>query len=178
MIYQLYYDITQKVKEYLEKIKDVPKEKIVYIDETGIDRCLSRKYGRSPKGDRVYGKVYGRKFERTNIVAAQQGKRIIAPLQYEGMMHSKFFETWFKKHLIPLLDKNTVVVMDNASFHRKKCLIDIAKKYGIKIIFLPPYSPELNPIEHFWNWLKKRITDSVPYFQKFNDVLYSIFQVL
>ncbi|MBR1417837.1 MAG: transposase, partial [Synergistaceae bacterium] len=44
--------------------------------------------------------------------------------------------------------------------------------------FLPPYSPELNPIEHFWNWLKKKITDSVPYFQKFDDVIYSIFKVL
>ena len=81
MIYQLYYDITQKVKEYLEKIKDVPKEKIVYIDETGIDNCLSRQYGRSPKGERVYGKVYGHKFKRTNIVAAQQNNQILAPLE-------------------------------------------------------------------------------------------------
>ncbi|MBR2209321.1 MAG: transposase [Synergistaceae bacterium] len=54
-----------------------------------------------------------------------------------------------KKHLIPLLKQGTVVVMDNASFHRKNRLNDIAKKYGIKIIFLPPYSPELNPMEHF-----------------------------
>lgn len=84
----------QKVKEYLEKIKDVPKEKIVYIDETGIDNCLSRQYGRSPKGARVYGKVYGYKFKRTNIVAAQQNNQILAPLQYNGIMHSKFFEAW------------------------------------------------------------------------------------
>ena len=168
----------QKVREYFEKIKDVPKEKIVYIDETGIDKCLSRKYGRSPKGERVYGKVYGHKFERTNIVAAQQNNQILAPLQYKGMMNSQFFETWFEQHLVPLLKRGTVVVMDNASFHRKKQLENIANKHGIKIIFLPPYSPELNPIEHFWNWLKKKITDSVPYFQKFDDVIYSIFKVL
>ncbi|MBQ8693636.1 MAG: transposase [Synergistaceae bacterium] len=54
----------------------------------------------------------------------------------------------------------------------------IDNKHGIFIIFLPPYSPELNPIEHFWNLLKKKITDSVPYFQKFDDVIYSIFKVL
>ena len=52
--------------------------------------------------------------------------------------------------------------MDNASFHRKNCLNNIAQKYGIKIIFLPPYSPELNPIEHFWHWLKKKIVDLIP----------------
>ena len=73
----------------------------------------------------------------------------MAPLQYIGMMNSGFFDAWFEQHLIPLLKKDTVVVMDNASFHRKNRLIDIAEKYGIKIIFLPPYSPELNPIEHF-----------------------------
>lgn len=166
------------MKEYLEKIKDVPKEKIVYIDETGIDNCLSRQYGRSPKGTRVYGKVYGHKFKRTNIVAAQQNNQILAPLQYNGMMHSQFFEAWFEKHLTPLLKQGTVVVMDNASFHRKKRLNNIAQKYGIRIIFLPPYSPELNPIEHFWNWLKKKIADLIPYFQKFDDIIYSIFQVL
>ena len=173
-----YEQDSQKVKEYLEKIKDIPKEKIVYIDETGIDKCLLRKYGRSPKGTRVYGKVYGQKFERTNIVAAQQNNQILAPLQYKGMMHSQFFEAWFEKHLIPLLKRGTVVVMDNASFHRKNCLNNIAKKHEVRIIFLPPYSPELNPIEHFWNWLKKKIADSIPYFQKFDDVIYSIFKVL
>ena len=168
----------KKVKEYLEKIRNIPQDKIVYIDETGIEKCLSRKYGRSQKGTRVYGKVYGHKFERTNIVAAQRGSQIIAPLQYKGMMHAEFFEGWFEQELIPLLTDNEVVIMDNASFHRKNCLNDIAQKYGIKIIFLPPYSPELNPIEHFWNWLKKKIVDLIPYFQKFDDVIYSIFQVL
>ena len=54
----------------------------------------------------------------------------------------------------------------------------MAKEYGIKIIFLPPYSPELNPIEHFWHWLKKKIADLIPYSQKFDDVIYSIFKVL
>ena len=166
------------MREYLDNIRDIPRNKIVYVDETGTDRCLSRKYGRSPKGTKIYGRVYGHKFERTNIVAAQQNNRILAPLQYKGMMHSQFFEAWFEKHLIPLLKQGTVVVMDNASFHRKNRLNDIAKKYGIIIIFLPPYSPELNPIEHFWNWLKKKIADSVPYFQKFDDVIYSIFKVL
>ena len=98
-----YEQDAQKVKEYLKNIRDIPPEKIVYVDGTGIDKCLSREYGRSLKGTRVYGKIYGHRFERTNIVAAQQGKQIIAPLQYKGMMNAGFFEAWFKQHLIPLL---------------------------------------------------------------------------
>ena len=171
-----YEQDSQKVKEYLEKIKDIPKEKIVYIDETGIDKCLLRKYGRSPKGTRVYGKVYGQKFERTNIVAAQQNNQILAPLQYKGMINSQFFETWFEQHLIPLL--KLVIIMDNASFHRKNQLKNIANEHRIKIIFLPPYSPELNPIEKFWHWLKKKICDLLIFSTNLDEVIFRIFQVL
>ena len=110
---------------------------------------MYRKYARAVKGEKVYGKIRGKKFERTNIVAAQAGRKIIAPLQYKGMMHSQFFEAWFEKHLIPKLAKGSVIVMDNASFHRKKHLDKLAERHNVKIIFLPPYSPELNPIEHF-----------------------------
>ena len=149
----------QKVKEYLEKIKDIPKEKIIYVDETGIDRFFYRKYARALRGEKIFGQVKGNKFQRTNIVAAQSGNKILAPLQYKGMMHSQFFEAWFERHLIPELAKGSVIVMDNASFHRKKRLHEIAEQYKVKIIFLPPYSPELNPIEHFWHWLKKKICD-------------------
>lgn len=93
-------------------------------------------------------------------------------------MTSGLFEEWFAKHLLPVTPEGAVMIMDNASFHRKKQLNKLAAKKGRQIIFLPPYSPELNPIEHFWNCLKKKIADSVRYFQRFDDVIYSIFQVL
>ena len=167
----------EKVREYLEKIKDIPQEKIIYIDETGIDKFLYRKYARAPKGEKIYEKVRGNKFERTRIVAAQAKNEILAPLQYKGKMHSQFFEAWFEKHLIPKLAQGSVIVMDNASFHRKKRLYELAEQYDVKIIFLPPYSPELNPIEHFWHWLKKKICDLLKFSQNLDEVIYSIFQV-
>ena len=90
------------------------------------------------KGKPVYGKIIGHKFERLSIVAAQSSHKIIAPVQYNGIMHEEFFEEWFEKHLIPELAKDTVMIMDNASFHRKKKLYELAKKYEQTIIFLPP----------------------------------------
>ena len=92
------------------------------------------------------------------------GKKIISPLQYKGMMNSQFFEEWFEKHLISKLTQGAVIVMDNASFHRKKHLYEMAQQHKMKIIFLPPYSPALNPIEHFWHWLKKKICDLLNFF--------------
>ena len=168
----------QKVKEYLEKIKDISQEKIIYVDETGIDKFLYRKYARALRGKKIFERVKGNKFQRTNIVAAQIGNKILAPLQYKGMMHSQFFEAWFERHLIPELEQGAVIVMDNASFHRKKRLHEIAEQYKVKIIFLPPYSPELNPIENFWHWLKKKICDLLTFSKNLDEVIFEIFQVL
>jgi len=89
--------------------------------------------------------VSGHKFKRIGIVAAQMTKSIIEPLQYEGTMDSALFELWFETKLLPSLPKDTTIVMDNAAFHRKSQLPFLASKFGHKIIFLPPYSPESNP---------------------------------
>ena len=63
-------------------------------------------------------------------------------------MNRDFFETWFKKHLLPKIPKDNIVILDNISFHRKKRLFDITANYNRTITFLLPYSPKLNPVEH------------------------------
>ena len=78
-------------------------------------------------------------------------------------MHGDFFEEWFEEQLLPAIPEDAVVIMDNASFHRKRRLYEIAEAHGRRLIFLPPYSPELNPIEHFWHWLKRAVTEILRY---------------
>jgi transposase len=167
----------QKVAEYNEKIKEVPKDKRVYVDEAGFDTYLFRKYARSPRGQKVYEAVKGKKYHRTSIVAGKLGHKIIAPLEYNGTMHGEFFEVWFEKHLIPSLSEDTVIILDNASFHRKKRLYEIAECHKRKIIFLPPYSPELNPIEHFWHWLKKTTADTLRSCSDLRTAIFEAFQL-
>ena len=126
----------------------------------------------APEGEKVHDKILGRKFERRSIVAGKIGKEIIAPLEYRGTMHGELFEKWFEDNLLPVISEDTVIIMDNASFHRKKKLYEIAKRHNRRLIFLPPYSPELNPIEHFWNWLKKKIADILKHVTTFGDAIY------
>jgi transposase len=147
------------------------------VDETGIDTCLYREYGWSECGKPLTGTVSGRKFRRTGIVAAQMGKSIIAPLQYDGTMDSTLFEVWFETRLLPSLPKNSMIVMDNASFHRKSKLFPLASQAGVRLVFLPPYSPEYNPIEHFWAWLKRYLRKILPAHSSFDSALHSAFQV-
>jgi len=147
------------------------------VDETGIDTYLYREYGWSQRGKLLMSSISGRKFERTGIVAAQMGKSILAPLAYDGTMNSLLFETWFERCLLPALPNAAVIVMDNASFHRKSRLLSLVENSGHRLLFLPPYSPELNPIENFWSWLKRHLRKILPLHRSFYDALCSAFQV-
>ena len=117
-------------------------ENIAYIDETGIDTYLFREHGYAPKGQKICAKISGKKYKRVGIVAAKIGEKIVAPMEYDGTMDSVLFEAWFEKCFLPVIKKGTVIVMDNASFHRKKQLICAAQKAECFLIFLPPYSPQ------------------------------------
>lgn len=167
----------QRVATYQEQIKDIPPEKIAYVDECGINTYLYREYGYASRGQQVFGRISGRRYQRCGIVAAKMGHQIIAPFQYSGTMDSRLFDFWFSHQLLPSLDKGTVIVMDNASFHSKKRLTAAAQSVGCTLLFLPPYSPELNPIEKFWAWLKRCLRNILPSAPSFDAALFTTFQL-
>ena len=149
----------------------------MYVDETGIDQCLYREYGRALRGQKVKGVVSGKKFKRTNIVAGICSGRWIAPLQYDGSTDSKLFEYWFENCLLKEIGRGKYIVLDNASFHRKACLTELAAYKRCKVIFLPPYSPDLNPIENRRAWLKQKLREILPDSDSLDHALWSAFQV-
>ena len=167
----------EKVAAYQEEIKDIPPEKIAYVDECGIATDLYRAYGYAPRNQKIFSRIRGRKFERCGIVAAKMGGEILAPFQYSGTMNSALFEFWFTDQLLPSLEKDTVIVMDNASFHSKTRLFSAAQKLGCRVVFLPPYSPELNPIENFWAWLKATLRRILPDSSSFDSAIFDAFQL-
>ena len=158
-------------------ISQIPPEKIVYVDETGIDKYVYREYGRALRGTPVYGKVSGKKFKRVGIAAGLCGSDIISPIVYDGTMDSRLFEAWFTDWLLPAAPKNAVIAMDNASFHRKKILKKLAELAGYSVLFLPPYSPDLNPIEHFWAWLKRHLRKTLTAHTSLDNPISAAFQL-
>ena len=163
---------------FLERINQIDSETVVYVDEMGVDNFLYRIYARAPRGQKVAGRISGKKFRRTNIVAGKCGSKIFAPLQYQGSTDSLLFEYWFENLFLKEIPTGFSIVMDNATFHRKAVLSKMAARTGCTLIFLPPYSPDLNPIEFFWAWIKRKLSDSLPSSSSFDTALSDCFQVL
>jgi len=168
----------EKRRKFQHRIKRISPKNLIYLDETGIDEFLYREYGYAVRGEKVVGKISGKKFNRTNIVAGICQGKWIAPLQYDGSMDSRLFEYWFKNCLLKEAKRGSFIVMDNARFHRKEHLEKLAKSKICKLIFLPPYSPDLNPIEHKWHWLKQHLRKILENFSSLSDAVLDTFKVI
>jgi hypothetical protein len=124
----------------------------------------------------------GRKFQRINVVAAQITNENgityhVASHCYTENMTAEFFENWFKTKLVKSVPKGYTIIMDNAAFHRKKKLKSLARRHGLKLLFLPAYSPDLNPIEKTWANLKNALVDILPNAENLPFAIYNYFEV-
>ncbi|WP_144417944.1 IS630 family transposase [Francisella tularensis] len=163
--------------EYIEKLKEIAQNLLFYIDEMGCDNKLSILRGWSLIGEPSYGEVLAYQTQRRSIVAGYNyaDKKIIAPLEHSGYTNTEIFNQWFEEHLCPSLKPKTTIVMDNASFHKSSKLIEIANKFDVQILYLPPYSPDLNPIEKVWANFKKIFRKVNNSFEKFCDAISYVF---
>lgn len=114
-------------------------------------------YGYAPVGERVYGLKSGRRQGRVNMIAGYRNGEVIAPFTIEGSCNRSVFEIWLETCLIPQLHLGDWVILDNATFHHGGRIAELIEAQGAKLVYLPPYSPDLNRIEKCWAWLKSRI---------------------
>ena len=133
---------------------------MIYVDECGINAYYQREYGRAKRGVRVKGVRHGKRYKRTNVIAGLWGGKHVAVHSYAHSTISVFFEDWFEFELLAVIPENALVILDNAPFRRKKYLFEIARRYGIKLLFFPPYSPDYNPIEKSWANFKRWLCDN------------------
>jgi transposase len=133
--------------------------KVVFIDETWAKTNLTRRYGRSPRGARVSEKTPCGRWETTTFLGALRAEGFIAPLTVEGALNGSMFRAWVEQHLVPVLEPGDIVVMDNLSSHKVTGVRQAIEAAGAELRYLPPYSPDLNPIELAFAKLKKLLRD-------------------
>lgn len=142
---------------FMQEINQLDKSKIIYIDEAGMDDNDFYKYAYSKVGERFYEFHPGHRSTRLSMIAGLNEKNINSPLIFDGHCNTEVFETYIEKVLIPNLSPGMVVIIDNASFHKSKKIKILIEAAGCELKYLPPYSPDLNPIEKYWHKIKNAI---------------------
>ena len=128
--------------------------RLKFVDETGVNLTLTRRYGRAAPGLRVREGVPRRYIKHVTLVAAVGLAGLVAPMTLDGAMDAEAFVEWVEQVLAPCLSTGDVVVMDNLSVHKVEAVVAAITARGAYVEFLPPYSPDLNPIEKVWSKLK------------------------
>jgi len=131
-------------------------------------------FGYSAVGERIYGLKSGRRQGRINMIAGYRDGQLIAPFTVEGACNRSVFETWLETCLIPLLKPGEWVIVDNASFHHGGRIAQLVEAAGAQVVYLPPYSPDLNRIEKCWAWLKCRIRKQLRNSENLRDAIESV----
>jgi len=128
--------------------------KLVFLDESGINTGMTRLYGRGFKGERVIEYVPDVRFKRTSILSSIRLDGSCVPTVFSGSLNGELFKKYLKDFLVPTLAKDDIVVMDNLSSHKVVEVKEIIESSGATLLYLPPYSPDLNPIEPMWSKIK------------------------
>lgn len=150
-----------QVAAFVETLKDIPAEKLHFVDETGCDVGMCREYARAPQGQRVRAeKIRNRGTRQTLVAALSLQHGLEAAFTYQGGTPIGKFEFFVEDILLPCLKPGDVVIWDNLAAHHSIEVIELVEAVGATVIFLPPYTPQLNPIEMAFSKIKKILRDA------------------
>lgn len=138
--------VTKELRDVLHRLK--------FLDESGVNLGLTRLYGRAAPGKRVVEATPSTSGPHYTVVATLGVNGVQAPLLLEGAMTRLTVETYIQKVLAPTLRRGEILLMDNLSAHKSDQALRLLEARGVQLIFLPPYSPDLNPIEKGWAKVK------------------------
>jgi transposase len=147
-------DVKAAREEWREKQPSIDPGRLVFIDETGTSTNMTRLRGRAPKGERLIGKTPHGHWKLTTFIAALRHDQITAPMVIDRPMNGEIFLAYVLTFLLPTLSKGDIVVMDNLAVHKVAGVAEAIEGVGARVLYLPPYSPDLNPIEQLFAKLK------------------------
>jgi transposase len=142
-------------------VSSIDSDRFVFIDECSSNTSLAPLYGWSRKGERAYQKTprnWGKNMTLLSSISRQRGME--ASLVVEGSTNGTVFQTYLKEVLLPTLKRDQVVVMDNLSAHKGERVRELIEGKGCELVYLPPYSPDFNPIEQAFSKLKSYLREA------------------
>ena len=148
-------DIAQARAEWRDFQKEIDANCLVFLDETGVKTNMTRLYGRSLHGERCHDSAPCRRWERTTVLSSIRLDGTTECVVFEGAVDRKMFDAYVEEMLAPSLRPGDIVVLDNLSAHKSQDAHNAIERKQAKLLFLPAYSPDLNPIENMWSKVKQ-----------------------
>lgn len=147
-------------RRFIEVAKSLDPRQLVFIDEAGSHIAMTREYARAPRGQSApTGTVPRNAGTVTTMIGALDMKGVRAMMTIEGATDAEVFETFLERFLLRRLKPGDIVVLDNVGAHRTAEVRRLIRSAGARVLYLPPYSPDLNPIELAWSKLKALLRD-------------------
>jgi transposase len=161
-------DVRHQRATYCGRVAAIDPDRLVFLDECGANTAMTRLYGRAPRGERVVGSVPQGHWKTTTLISAIRRAGVVASLVFEGPTDEAAFRAYITKVLVPAVRPGDIVVLDRLAVHRAGWVRRALRKAGAGVWYLPPYSPDFNPIEKVWAkvkaWLRKvgaRVTEAL-----------------
>lgn len=140
--------------EYRDWVLAVDPHNLIFVDESGLNLGMTRLYGRAKSGERVHDCCPRKRGENISLIGALSMDGLIATMSIPGSVNTDVFLTYIREILVPQLWVGATVVMDNLPVHQALVIRATIEVVGARLVFLPPYSPDLSPIEMCWSKLK------------------------
>ena len=172
-------DVKARRDVWHEELKDTDPDTIVCLDESAARTDMTRTRGRAPRGVRVVEKVPGGHWTTTTMLAAVRTAGPLAGAMISGATDTDVFLTWVEHALVPALLPGETVVLDNLPPHKSPRVRTLIESAGCRLLYLPPYSPDFNPIENMWSKIKTHLRSAAARTyealqQAFTDALHAV----
>jgi transposase len=154
--------VLEQRKQWPQRLAGVSAARLVFVDESGANTQMTRRCGRSPVGARLVCQVPHGHYQTTTLIAAVRLKGPQAPWLFDGPMDGELFLAWVKQGLVPGLQRDDVILLDNLATHKVAGVREAIEAVGARLEYLPPYSPDLNPIENMWSKVKQGLKSRRP----------------
>jgi transposase len=146
-------------------MSEIPAERLVFLDESGVTTKMARTHARAPRGQRAYGSIPLGSWQRLTVLGALACEGLVATMSIESATSTPVLLAYLEQVLVPKLQQvkpDAILVMDNLRPHRATEVQELLARAGIGLLYLPRYSPEFNPIEHAWAKMKEPLKAKAP----------------
>jgi transposase len=154
--------VAEKRARWHKELAAEPAACLVFVDESGANTQMTRLRGRALGGTRLRARVPHGRYETRTLISAIRLEGACAPWLFQGPMDGEMFLAWMRQGLAPALRPGDVVILDNLATHKVQGVREVIEAVGARLLYLPPYSPDFNPIEPMWSKIKQILRSHAP----------------